>query len=401
MFTNQQLVTSLNKPNSTALVKLFIGGMPAQTTTSFHGSSLISSLKRSETFQLFYPLAIGKIVVIFAVFSYDNYSLSFLQRMSTIWDSGFYQIIATQGYNSNAPIVFSPVYPSLIYLVNLLFGIPWISALVVTNILSFVFPLILAKTFGFRMALFTELFPTYIVFSTIPYSDVVALIFLSATILLFTKKKILEASGSISLAIATFFNLAWTLFSFVIEFARQKELKKAVLFCLLPLLVGLILILWFKTETGNYLGFFQIELRWQTAFGTPLQQALYLLCPKGQGTLTCQPWEVHGVFLPPPYWLIRNLAFETFYLFGAFYLLKTKLQYNVFLFVYSLSVIVPLFFLLGFAAMSIPRLLLPAFPIFASYSNLLKGPRSLDIYFILSIIMAAAISVIQFFAYFS
>ena len=96
------------------------------------------------------------------------------------------------------------------------------------------------------------------------------------------------------------------------------------------------------------------------------------------------------------------MIFEVFYLFGAFYLLlRTKLQHKIFLFAYSLSVIVPLFFVLGLAAMSIPRLLLPAFPIFISYSLIMKKTDYYIVYIVLCLALAGAISAIQYFAFFS
>lgn len=361
--------------------------------------SKLRSLWASRVFRLVLVLAIGKAVVILAVFFFEN-PASVLQGMGTKWDSNYYEIIATQGYGPSAPYVFSPVYPAIIKLVYSFIGNAWVSGLLVTNSLSFVFPLLLYKAFGYKTALFAELFPTYLVFTTVAYSDVVALVFLASSLLLLMRDSVIKSSIGLSGAILTFFNLAWTLPSFLFALLAKGRLRN-LLFYTLPLVTGGLILLWFKIATGDYLGFVRLESPWGVGFANPLAQAYYLLCPSGQGSFTCQPWAVSGILLTPTYWLVRNLLFEAFYLLGAFCLLKTELKYRVFLFAYCLSVIVPLLFFVGFPALSIPRLLLPAFPVFVGYSTLLKGKRSDKIYLVLCLGLAASISVIQYLSYFS
>jgi len=366
-------------------------------------ASLIpSKLRRlwaSRVFRLVLILAIGKAVVILVVFFFES-PASVLRGMGTKWDSNYYEIIATQGYGPSAPYVFSPVYPAIIKLVYSYIGNAWVSGLLVTNSLSFVFPLLLFKAFGYKTALFAELFPTYLVYTTVAYSDVVALVFLASSLLLLMRGSVIRSSMGMSGAILTFYNLAWTLPSFLFALLAKGRLRN-LLFYALPLVTGWLILLWFKIATGDYLGFFRLESPWGLGFANPLAQAYYLLCPSGQGSFTCQPWAVSGVLLTPAYWLVRNLLFEAFYLFGAFCLLKTELKYRVFLFAYCLSVLIPLLFLVGFPALSIPRLLLPAFPVFVGYSTLLKGKRYDIIYLVLCLGSAATISVVQYLSYFS
>ncbi len=292
------------------------------------------------------------------------------------------------------------MYPAAIKLVFFLLGNAWVSALLVTNAFSFVFPILLYRVFGYRTALYAELFPTYLVFTTVAYSDVIALVFLATALLLLTENKIVRSSIALSGAVFTFFNLAWTLPSFLFVLLKGRRWRN-VIFYAAPLVTGGLILLWFKIETGDYLAYFQLEGPWGTGFGNPFAQAQYLLCLTGQGSFTCQPWAVLGIPLVPAYWLARNLLFEAFYLIGAFYLLKTKIEHRAFLFAYCLSVIVPLLFLLGIPAMSIPRLLLPAFPVFAGYSAMVKGRKFDEVYIVLCLGIAAAVSVIQYFAFFA
>lgn len=287
----------------------------------------------------------------------------------------------------------------MIRLVYYLVGTAWASALLVTNSLSFVFPILVYKTFGYRTALLAELFPTYLVFTTVAYSDVIALVLLALSLMFLMKDRLLKSSIALSGAIMTFFNLAWTLPSFLL--APEWRASRKLLFCSFPFVAGGLILLWFKVETGDYLSLLRLESPWGVGIANPLAQAYYLLCIGGQGSFTCQNWEVLGISLTPTYWLVRNLAFEAFYLIGALYLLKTQAKFKVFLSAYCVSVTIPLLFFVGVPAMSVPRLLLPAFPVFVGYSNLLKGRRLVGIYFVVCLALAATVSIIQYFALFA
>ncbi len=361
---------------------------------------LLRNAWASPVLRLILLLAVGKVVVFIAVYPFDP-SPDLLHLMATKWDGDFYQIIATQGYGPSAPYVFSPLYPALIRAVYYALGSAWVSAYVVTNALSFVFPVLLYKAFGYRTALLAELFPTYLLFTTIPYSDVVVLVFLASSILLLMKDRVLSASATVSAAILTFFNLAWTLPSFLVALLDTRRRPRDLLFYGLPLVTGALIVLWLRAETGAYLDLIRLEAPWGVKLANPLTQAYYLLCVNSPGSYTCQPWAADGLRLTPPYWLVRNICFEAFYLFGALYLLKTGAKHRVFLCVYCLSVTLPLLFWVGFVALSVPRLLLPAFPVFLSYSVLLRGRKLEVTYVVLCIGLAGLFSVFQYLAFFS
>ena len=71
--------------------------------------------------------------------------------------------------------------------------------------------------------------------------------------------------------------------------------------------------------------------------------------------------------------MARNLPFEAFHTFGALYLLGVKTENRLFLAAYSLSVVLPLLFVVGGPALSVPRLMLPASPVFVDYASLIRG----------------------------
>ena len=148
----------------------------ASTVASVKPISRSGELNARQAVQrLIIALVIGKALIFLAVFLYSR-SPDFLHHMSIQWDSLNYQDIAEYGYINIRLYVFSPFYPFLMK--GLLSIIPqsWIcGTCIVTNILSFAFPLVMYKTFGYKTALIAELFPTYLVFTTIPYSDVISL----------------------------------------------------------------------------------------------------------------------------------------------------------------------------------------------------------------------------------
>lgn len=353
----------------------------------------------SSPARLILALASGKAAVLLAVFAAFK-TPDFLYLMSTRWDSKVLENIADGGYSVWWYYHWTPVYPALVKAASFIFGPSWISGLVVTNALSFVFPLILYMTFGFRTALLAELFPTYLVFTTIPYSDVVTLTFLALAVLLVFRGKLFSSSLSTGLAMVNMYNGAWAIPSFFLA-TRKFSLSRRMLFFALPFAGGLLILLWLKLGTGNPFAELSLEETvWGVYLTDPITQALWLLNVNGIGWFTAKAWNVLSVPLSPPYWFIRNLAFEAFYFFGAYYLLKMSSPQRYFLFAFSLSVSVPLLLDVGSLVISNPRLILAAFPVFYSYSAILKQKYD-RVYILVCFALAMGIILVQTFSWFS
>jgi hypothetical protein len=316
-----------------------------------------------DVLKLFAALLIGKVVVIAAGFLALGTPV-FLQTMTLGRDAGWLVTIATQGYTIPNDFAFSPFYPALIRALTIIIGSSWISAFIISNVLSFVFPMIVYKTFGFRTALLAELFPTYLYFTTVAYSEALTMVFLALSILFVLRGRMILSSSAVSLAIFNAYSIAWTLPSFVVAFVKSRG-AKSLAFFVVPVLTGILILYWFHLATGSFFSFFDIErTHWNVSFGTPWEQAAYLL-----GTTK----SFVGYWPFPGAWFTRNLPFEAFYVFGAIYILRIKVQERWFLSAYSFLAIAPLFFVIGGPALSIPRLLLPAFPAFVSYASFIKG----------------------------
>ena len=173
------------------------------------------------------------------------------------------------------------------------------------------------------------------------------------------------------------------------------------MFYVFPAVTGILILAYYQIQLGGYGKFFELErLVWDVQFSNPVSQFIWLL-NAGKSWFLDPIYYIFSLHLTTWYWLVRNLIFEAFYLFGAIYLFKTKSEYRVFLAVYSLLAVVPLLCLTGTPVLSVPRLLLPAFPVFLTYSSLIKKDSHYLIYSAVCLILAAFISIIQVYSFFS
>lgn len=358
---------------------------------------------RSELLILLGALGVGKAVVLASVYAARPVP-DFLYLMSTRWDAAWFVTIARVGYTDlNAFVAspttvtplfpyafaFPPFYPAVVNALSHMAMPDWFAALLAANVLSVLVPVVVYVTFGFRAALLMELFPTYLVYTTIPYSEALTLLFLSLAVLLALRGRLFASSGSLSLAFIGAYSMAWAGPSFALAFWKRIR-RRTLLFYLLPLLAGGLVLYWFQSAAGSYLYYFTVEnVHWHVSLSTPWDQAVWLA------------QRDHVGFWPfPGTWVTRNLPFEAFYAFGALYLLISKLDNRVFLSAYSLSVILPLFFIIGGPAEAIPRLLMPAFPVFAAYAVPIRG-RLLWGYAVVCLLLTVWVAMTQTLFFFS
>ncbi|MBB5254457.1 hypothetical protein D1869_05700 [Sulfurisphaera ohwakuensis] len=338
--------------------------------------------------KLIIVLTMMKFLVIFPPYFISGSDTLYL--LTSKWDSTLFETIAKYGYIKPYLFAFPPIYPFLIHLVHFIFGSYYISALIVTNIFGYLFPIIVYKVFGYKTALLLELFPVYIIYSTLPYSDVIYLTAVGLVFYFLKKGKILPASIAMGFAITNFYSIAFTLPSFAVKL-KQLFLK----FIIIPLVSGFVILIWYYLSTGNPFYYFELERNiWGVKFVTPLAQVNWIM----NGWFTTQHWTILSFELKPIDWLIRNLSFEIFFIILTIMLLRLKDKDKLFYLIYSLSVMIPLFFIIGTPAISIPRLLLAAFPSFHS----LKIDRTwLLIYVITSATLTPLFTFWQIYAFFS
>lgn len=342
----------------------------------------------SNIIKLIIFLTLAKLLVFLPIYFISGSNFFYL--ITTKWDSILFETIAEYGYIKPFLFAFPPIYPLLIKLVYNIFNNYCISAFLVTNIFGYLFPIIVYKTFNYKTALLLELFPVYIIYSTLPYSDVIYLTAVSLTFYFLKKEKILSASIAMGFAIATFYSIAWTLPSFIIK------LKKSFLkFIIIPLLSGFSIFAWYYLSTGDPFYYFKLEkIIWGVKLVTPLCQINWLL----NGWFTTQNWTILSLSLSPMDWLVRNLGFEIFFIILTINIIRLNDNNKWLYFTYSILAISPLLFIIGTPAISIPRILLSAFPSF--YSLKIEGIW-LILYIIISIILTPLFVLWQIYAFFS
>jgi hypothetical protein len=308
-----------------------------------------------------------------------------IENLANRWDAEIFQNIAMKGYYEEYFYAFSPIYPYLIKGLSLIID-PKISAIIITNFFSYITPILIWKLHGYKTALLFQTFPLYVIFTTVPYSDIISIFSIILSYYLAKTQKNWLASLSLSVAIASRYMLALGLIAFLPKFKLRQFI--------LPIIALSLIGFWYYINLGSPFAYFYLERKyWDVSIVTPYDQALWIL----NGWFTSQDWEFMGIRVTPEVWLIRNIIMEIFYLIGLFYIYKIDKSY----FMYSLCIILPLFFVKGTVAISIPRLLLQAFPIFLSYSNIIKTNLGLIIYIGISIILIPIITLWHIQAFFS
>jgi|ECHnycMinimDraft_1075156.scaffolds.fasta_scaffold00049_7 hypothetical protein len=323
---------------------------------------IIKRIANSNVFKLVITLTLAKAVLIISSYFILN-TQDFFEIISSQWDSKIFEDISTQGYSRDYYLVFPPVYPFLIRILSFFTGNSWLSAFILTNILSYTFPYIVYKLFGLKSSLTLELFPVYVLFTTIPYSDIIYLNFIALSFLLLNKGKTISSSLALSSSILSFYSIAWTLPSFSYSFLILRSRKELLKFMIFPLLTGVLIIAWYYLATGDPFFYFHEEANvWGVQFANPMKQYLWLL----NGWFTSQAWTFLGFRISPFIWFIRNLLFQSFFLILIIYLFldSKKSKEMTFYSLYCLSSYLPLLFVIGTPAISIPRLLLSCFPCF-------------------------------------
>jgi hypothetical protein len=305
-----------------------------------------------------------KLLVVYTLFKPIFIIIAYLINPENIysvivkWDSLHFLRIATVGYANSEDYAFSYLYPFLIKVFSYLFyGNYVFSSIFISNLFGYLTIIVFYKTYGYKATFILAFFPTFLLYSFVPYSDTVTLFFIALTLyLLKGRENNIKAMISYSLSILSSYTTAITLPAFF--------LKKYRRFIVIPLILGEILFMFFKASTGDFLGLFYIEHEyWGTDFTTPWGQIKWLL----NGWFTSQNWSVFGYVLKPIYWITRNLAFEAFFLASLYPLFRR----DKFEFSFSLLIIIQLLLIIGVPAISIPRLILKSLPSFYGISIML------------------------------
>ncbi len=311
----------------------------------------------SRILEAFIIFVFTKIIVLLAA---GATSIEGLQNLAYRWDGEHFIRIAERGYTNIASYAFAPFYPYLIRLVSYLGLSTWLSALIISNVFSIIFLILLGRVYGWRIAWMILAFPTIALYTTVAYSESVALAFLAASIHEYRRGRMFLASTFIVIGAFARYALAWAGIILVLIVIARRRIKEVVE-VIAPVIIGTIAILaWFKHSAGTYTVYFEAEKYWAAGMGTPIDQIKWL----EEGPILWQFGTLRGIPTPPLIYIVRNYLFLLLPLIGGIIGLYRK-DSNItgFEMSYSLLNNIILFTITGVPSISIPRLLAPSFPL--------------------------------------
>lgn len=309
--------------------------------------------------------ALAKLGMLVAAWWLVGEPRDFLLQLSTAWDGQHYLDIARGGYALNTypdlpnPLAFAPAFPFLVKLT----GATDLSPLLVANAAGFGAVAGVTRLMGLRAGLFFALFPTWIAYSTVGYSEAL-FVFLAAWALVSFRERRYEWAGALSgVAVTTRYSGAVAFATLMFPLARVRDRRAWAAYLLPALFAGGVLLALLRLYGGTFDAYFAAERQWG-GLATPWAQA---------------DWILHGWFtnqggasaIHPSYWLLRNGAFAAVTGFGVAHLVRRDRDTTLASF--SLVVLVLSLCTTGLPAISAPRILLMGFPAVAAVGRTLRG----------------------------
>ncbi len=309
----------------------------------------------------------------------DNFFENFGQ-----WDGGYYLSIAKDGYTSELYFAFFPVYPLAIKIVTLFTQNYLLSAILISIAASYLALKILFellkrqfdKKIAFKTILFLLFFPTSFYF-LVAYSESLFFLFVVSTFFFLHKKKLFLAVLVASLASATRVSGLALVVALLFDNLTRNGLNKKNWYILLAPSGFLFYSFYLLNQTGDPLYFISSQLHWQRVLSIP-----------GLGFWeTIRNLTTTGFISQYPHFL-TDLIFA---IFGVGMVIRCFRFLPPIYSIYSfLSILLPL---LTPSLFSIPRFLLPIFPIFILL-GLVKNQYVTIAYQFISIMLLALFSVL-------
>lgn len=313
----------------------------------------------------------GKILLLAITALLLDFPKTFWADLAWKWDGEHYLGIARTGYEwrfdgTGDSVHFAFLYPMVIRL----FGGSEAAALLINNAASLAAIAVVALHLGRRPALFLALFPPFLVYGTVAYSEGLYLL-LAALALWAWDRRRLEAPAGIAAGLATMarFMGGPALLVAALPWSRWKPFGRA---WTLPRLAGLALIglagfgLWvyFIAATGAgpkelWCGYCMAQKPWGGAIVPPWQHFFDLL----YGSFTNQGGTIAQHNLGPLDFAIRDALFLVPFVWGLTLLWRRAEPAT--LFAYSAVVLLTGITLSGTPGAALPRYLLAGYPAIA------------------------------------
>lgn len=307
------------------------------------------------------------------------------------WDSHHFLEIARNGYpvgvESDLLYAFAPVYPWMIALANHVFGNLYVSGVVVSNIFYFLSIVAFYKVARMYtdnqtsalLALVFGMFPTYLVYGTLAYSESSYLFFAISSWYFFKKEQYLPCAIFTTLSILTRYisGLLVVIYGVIIlskwidRYHEEKSLVKSFDFRVLWFLITGVSVtavfLYFQSLTGSFFAAFDAHAWFGDSLATPYHQFRWFF----EGYFTVMN-DVEPLLL-----MLKRYMFTMPFLALTLILLKDDVElgiYGILFMWFTLS-------MEGISGIASPRIMLSAWVAFLA----LKNRMSSALYIVLAV----------------
>lgn len=123
------------------------------------------------------------------------------------------------------------------------------------------------RFFGFKAAVLASMFPTFVLFTAVPYADILTMIFLLLSFVLLLRKMHLFSGALLGLAIFNSYNLVYTIPALILYILLQRKsqasasikLANLAVFLVPLIITGIGIIAFYAVSTGNMFTHLKLE----------------------------------------------------------------------------------------------------------------------------------------------
>lgn len=340
------------------------------------------------------PVAVAlaaKVAMLAIAFLVLDRPADFWHRLAWNWDGSHYLGIAADGYafrfdGSGDSVHFAFLYPAVIRAL----GGSAVAAVVLNNACSLAAVAVVAWRWGPRAGLALALFPSWLVYGTVAYSE--GLYVLLAAIAIVSLERGWQLAGGLSAGLAACARYLGgpALLLATVPWRAWQVPRKYVAFALVSL-SGLAICAWMWYQTGEVLGYYESQRPWGGKVAWPWDHFSWLLhgwfttqgCPN-QNLAGC----VAASHLSPIDFVVRDVLFSIPIVAGLGYLWKRGTESTP-SFVYSLVIFLTAICTSGTPAAALPRYVVAAFPAIAALGANIRHPWAWIAYAVAGIILGA------------
>jgi hypothetical protein len=325
------------------------------------------------------PVAVAlaaKLAVLGLTYLLLNGPDAFLHDLASKWDGEHYLCIARQGYvppsfyhnaGQDFPQVCNSIhFGSLFPLAINLFGGGDPGALLASNLASLAAVAVVAWHWGRRPALFLALFPSWLVFGSVGYSESLYVLLAALALAFLERPRRQVAAGAASaLAMATRYLGGPPLLLASLPWGAWRAPRRYLALFLVAV-SGLAFVLGFWWYTGRIEGYVFAQRSWGGSIGWPWDHFDWLL----HGWFTTEGGTIAQGNLGPIDYAVRDLLFCVPVVWGLTVVFRRPASRPSA--VYSLTIFAIALFTSGLPAAGLPRHILGAFPAIAALGDRLR-----------------------------